>query len=124
MNMAFSKRSGMIRVATINRDLLFSLWRGIKKQKDVLKFLLIIPVLFYSTICLFLMIFFYIASVIDVIPFIISWIACTLSSLAQKISKKKYGAFATLFYPPIVFLVGIMMVLAVLLPKAVVMPQD
>ena len=124
MKASFSEKSGMIKLAKINWNLLLSLWSGMKRHNGLLKVLLLGPVLFYSTLCLFLIVFFYIASVLDILPYIISVIANALGSLADDISKTNYGIFSTLFYPPLVFLVGIMMALAIILPKAVVMPQD
>ena len=124
MKKSFSEKSGMIKIAKINWSLLLSMWRGMRKHNGFFKILLLGPVLFYSAVCLFLAAFFYIASVLDLIPYAISVIANALGSLAEDISKTNYGIFSTLFYPPVVFLVGIMMLLAVILPKAVVLPQD
>jgi hypothetical protein len=123
MSTLTSDRSGMTKIAAINRDLLSSLWRGLKRHNQYLKSFLLRPVILYSAVCIVLIIFFYTVSIIDTISYGISNFANSLRINAAKISNKKYNAFSTLFYPPIVILMGIFMAVAVLLPKTVAMPK-
>ena len=67
---------------------------------------------------IFFILFFYIASVIDIIPYLIAKIANGIRSTAGDLSYKNFGFFGTIFYPPIVFLMGILILFVVILPKA------
>jgi hypothetical protein len=116
--MSFSESSGMIRIARIHQNLMSSLWRSMKEHNFFFKLLLFIPVLYYSIICIFFISFFYLASVIDIIPYLIAKIANGIRSTADDLSYRNFGFFGTIFYPPVVFLMGILMLFVVILPKA------
>jgi hypothetical protein len=124
MSEPFIERSGMLKLAEINWNLLLSMWKGLARQNHHLKIFLFVPIVIYSTLCIFLTAFFCIASILDLLPYYISVAAGSLCSLVEDISKTNYGIFSTIFYPPIVFMVGILMVLAIMLPKAARIPQD
>lgn len=117
--MSFSGSSMMIRVAKIYQNLLISLWGSWKERHFILKLLLLVPVLVYSLVCLFFIVFFYVASIIDVIPYIISKIANALSSTAEDLSDRELGFFSIIFYPLVVFFFGILTFFVLILPKAV-----
>lgn len=108
----------MMRVAGIHQGLLSSMWGSIKERNFFLKLLLILPVLFYSVICLFFIIFFYIASIIDVVPYLIAIVANGIKSQADNLGGRSFGFWGTLFFPPIVFFMGLLILCVVILPKA------
>lgn len=117
--MAFTDSSGMIKVAQIHQSLLTSLWQSWQEQNFILKLLLLGLVLFYSVVCLFFIVFFYVASVIDFVPYVISKIANALTSPADDLSSKKnFGFFSVIFLPLVVFFLGILTLFIVILPKA------
>lgn len=116
--MSFSESSGMIQVAKIHQNLLSSLWSSMGSHNFFFKLLLFFPVLYYSIICIFFIAFFYIASVIDIIPYLIAKIANLIRSTADDLSYRNFGFFGTIFYPPVVFLMGILILFVIILPKA------
>ncbi len=122
--MAFAESSEMIKVARINQKLLVSLWQGWKERHPILKLLLLLPVLLYSSVCLFFIVFFYVASIVDVIPYLISKIASALRSKAENLSSKNFGFFSMVFYPLFVFFLGILTLVVIILPKAIRIGDD
>lgn len=117
--MTFSESSGMIKIAKINQNLLSSLWSSMADHNFFLKALLLLPVLFYSMVCLFFIVFFYIASVIDIIPYILTRMSNGIMNKTDDLSYKDFGFFSTIFYPLFVFFLGILTVFIIILPKAV-----
>ena len=63
-------------------------------------------------------------SVIDIIPYIIGRIANSISGKADNISREYLGFSESLFYPLIVFLLSILILFVVILPKTVGMMDD
>ncbi|QTA86535.1 hypothetical protein [Desulfonema magnum] len=61
---------------------------------------------------------------IDIIPYLIGRIAGSISGKAEDISRKYLGFSESLFYPPIVFLLSILILLVVILPKTIGMMED
>lgn len=116
--MTFKESSGMIQVAGTHQNLLSSMWWSFKDKNLFLKLLLLLPVLFYSVICVFFIVFFYIASVIDIIPYIVAKIANWIKSKADNLGHQNFGFWGTLFLPPFVLLMGILMLFVIILPKA------
>lgn len=117
--MQFTQNSGMLKFANIHKNLLSTLWRSYNYRNFFAKILLLLPALLYSTVCLFFIIFFTVISIIDIIPYLIGRLANSISGKAEDISRKYLGFFGSLFYPPIVFLLSILILLLVILPKAI-----
>jgi len=122
--MTFTQTSGMLKFVNIHKSLLSTLWRSYKYRNFFAKILLLIPVLLYSLVCLFFIIFFTIISVIDIIPYLIGRMANGISGQAEGISRKYLGFSGSLFYPPMVFLLSILILIVVILPKTIGMIDD
>ncbi|QTA86537.1 hypothetical protein [Desulfonema magnum] len=56
--MTFTETSGMLKFVGIHKGLLSTLWRSYKYRNFLAKILLLIPILLYSVVCLFFIIFF------------------------------------------------------------------
>jgi len=122
--MSFTESSGMLKFTSIHKKLLSGMWRSYSHRHFIAKILLLLPILLYSAISLFFIIFFTIISVIDIIPYVIGKIAGGIYGKADNISHKSLGFSGSLFYPPIVFILSILILIVVILPKTIGMMDE